>query len=173
MSMLETTIHKKNYISGSFHHRNVQAVDFHGVDGRRKKDIVLAKINLTIVIIFIIAHLGRWIPSIFVLVWVRINLWFKVFTTNELRSIFSSLLGFKSNAQHIYWPKIPYYCRALMRKTGSSGMVGSRLPSDYPDYSWYSTAPLIFWYISWKTEYIELVCDYIDCSNSTAWVLFC
>ena len=61
-------------ISGSFHHRNVKTVDFHGVDGRRKKDIVLAKINLTIVIIFIIAHLGRWIPSIFVLVWVRINL---------------------------------------------------------------------------------------------------
>ena len=38
MSILETTIHKENYISGSFHHRNVQALDFHGVDGRRKKD---------------------------------------------------------------------------------------------------------------------------------------
>ena len=89
-------------ISGSFHHRNVKTVDFHGVDGRRKKDIVLAKINLTIVIIFIIAHLGRWIPSIFVLVWVRTNFWFKVIATTELSSIFASMLGFKNNEQNIY-----------------------------------------------------------------------
>ena len=90
------------HISGSFHHRNVKTIDFHGVDGRRKKDIVLAKINLTIVIIFIIAHLGRWIPSIFVLVWVRTNFWFKVIATTELSSIFASMLGFKNNEQNIY-----------------------------------------------------------------------
>ena len=38
---------------------------------RNKRDIVLAKVNLIIVTIFIIAHSIRWLPSIFVLIWVR------------------------------------------------------------------------------------------------------
>ena len=38
---------------------------------RNRRDIVLAKVNLIIVTIFILAHSIRWLPSIFVLIWVR------------------------------------------------------------------------------------------------------